>query len=115
MAITTDDILELENFYNKARADSKEIKWINNYPEYPESITAFFRYITSSSWCYPNYKPGDTKNILKRIRNATLIDIQSVLTSASRGERFCSGQWIDILKEDKLAIVIKRAKELIKT
>ena len=122
MAITKSDLLTLEKLYQDAKSESGDISWKHNRanglfapPDYPESVLTLFDYITSSVWRHPNYKPSETSELLSRIKQASMTDIQSVLTHASRSERFCTGSWLGILQEDKLAVVIERIRELVQT
>jgi len=109
------DLLELERLYKAARLESGNIKWEGHHPDYPESIEIFFDYITSSAWCNRDYKPSETEKLLREIKTVSIYDIQSILTAASRRERFWTGAWKHIVEYDDLSVVIERAKEIFKT
>ncbi|NIM78593.1 MAG: hypothetical protein GTO20_07360 [Candidatus Aminicenantes bacterium] len=111
--VTTSDVDELERLYLKAKKSLREIEWVGFYPRYPEPISSFMKYITSSPWCNPNYKPEETKKLIDEIETADLISLRSILTAASRGERFCDGHWKSVIESERIESVIKRAREII--
>ncbi len=107
------DLDKLEVLYERALSSVSDITWNHHYPDYPASVKDFFHYITSSSWCNQNYQAADTPELINNLNNASIVDIQSILTAASRGERFCDGCWQGILQKNTLDDVIKRAKIII--
>ena len=102
----------LQKYEAAARA---EIPWKGAYPNYPESVSDLMQYITSSAWCNPNYPANDMRAIFMCRDSASIEEVQSMLTSIVRGERFCTGYWQSSLESGELKSVVDRAKQLIET
>ena len=102
----------LREHFDTAMSVCDQISWEGNYPAYPDEVSALMRYITASPWCNPQYKPTETKAVLERIQGANLDEVRSVLTAASRSERFCTGAWKDALEVGRLDLIVARAEEL---
>ena len=107
-----DDFELLQEHYDGAVAVRDKISWSGDYPDYPYAVTALMRYITSSPWCNHEYQPTATNGILARLDTADLLEVRSVLTSISRGERFTAGSWRTALHDGHLSAVIERAENL---
>lgn len=112
--ITFQDVLDLENGYKEASrlADSTPFDLGTGYPNYPEPIKNFMLELSNSKWGYTGYDPAKGRELIEQIETATMLDLRSICTWCSRGERFMDGHWINVLQSDILDKVISRAKEL---
>ena len=64
------------------------------YPVYPEVVEEFFRLAAQEWWCDYDYDPVTTGDMLRddrRVADASLAEVKSMLTFCVRGERFCAG------------------------
>ena len=111
---TASDATHLREHLDSAILVRDQIAWDGDYPDYPSQIRELMNYITSSSWCNPQYKPTETKEILTRLDSADLSEVRSVLTAVSRSERFCTGAWKNALEDGRLDQVVSRAEKITK-
>ena len=112
---TYQDVIELEQAYNQAKALVDQIKYVNGYPDYPKTVSQFMLSLSSGKWGNTGYQPSQTPQLIKSIPTATMVDLRSILTACSRSERFGDGNWISFLHGDVIEKVIDRAKELTQT
>lgn len=110
--ITYQDVLNLEQSYAEAKANTDQIGVAHGYPAYPKVVSKFMLSLSVGKWGNKAYSPSKTQALIKAIETADMLDCRSILTACSRGERFSDGYWISVLKSDVLDKVIARAKIL---
>lgn len=108
---TSQDVEQLLKKYEVAA--SAKITWKEAYPNYPDSVFTLMDYITSSVWCNPNYPASEMHAVFKRLDTASIEDVQSMLTSIVRADRFCTGYWQSSIQSGQLKSVIDRAMQLL--
>lgn len=106
------DVENLEENYHQAKKALKDVDSFGGHHIYPDVISKFMFSLSSPPWQITDYDPLLVDDILAEINSASAVNLCNVLTSASRGERFCSGHWLDILAGDVIPLVITRAYEL---
>lgn len=85
------------------------------HPAYDEDVYRFFELVAQKQWADYNYGDKAPHEILEnpeRIANASMEQIRAVLTYCARGERFGDGHWEYLLKEGKVAAVLRRLRSL---
>ena len=93
-------------------------EWIGGffpYPVYAEPVKAFFELLEDPFWCDREYARKVTADMLadeKRIAQADISIIRSMLTYCKRGEKFCSGHRGAMVREGNLAALLKRLAAL---
>ena len=107
-----DDFHSLQEHYTRAMKVADEMTWLDDYPEYPDTVIDLMNYINTSPWCDVEYPPEKSLEIFENVKTADLLEVRSALTAISRAERFCTGSWITAFNDGKLKNVIERAREL---
>jgi hypothetical protein len=105
-------IVEIERLLNETQEDCVEIPWEKHHPDYPKSLFNLMRYIAKSNWVYGEYKKHELKVVMENINSASLEQIQCAFTRLNRSEKWCTGSWIQVMKDGTLEPLIKRGKEL---
>jgi len=83
------------------------------YPEYPPEIEEFFREVSQPWWCDYDYDTRDAQKLIEeKIDTADIDQIKTMLTYVARGERFCDGFWIRVLRSGKLIQIFRRLLDL---
>ena len=88
------------------------------YPKYPDDVLEFYRRAGSGCWQDFGYSPKRSSAMLadpERIRNATLLELRSMLTYCVRSERFGDGSWEHWLREGYIVALLKRLQLLRET
>lgn len=111
-APSREDLVQLEQNYLAALDSISEIKWTEEFPDYPESIVHFMCYILGSSWVDRDYTPQPAHAALPPSEPSTVADIQSSLTALASSERFSTGSWKQTLETDQIKPLIDRAKQI---
>ncbi len=106
------DLIQLEQNYLAALDSINEIKWTEEFPDYPESIVHFMCYILGSAWVDRDYAPKTPQAFPPSPEPSTVADIQSTLTALASSERFSTGSWKHTLETDKIKPLIDRAKQI---
>ncbi len=105
-------IVEIERLLNETQEDCVEIPWEKHHPDYPKSLFNLMRYIAKSNWIYGDYKKHELNVVLESINSASLEQIQCAITRLNRSEKWCTGSWIQVMKDGTLMPLINRGKEL---
>ena len=81
-------------------------------PEYDEIVEEFMKLVVSQRcWMDPHYlqkNAGERLGNEAQVRNATIPEIQTMLTFIVRGERFCDGHWAGIVDSGPLRRLLER-------
>jgi hypothetical protein len=80
---------------------------------YDEDVQEFFKLVSQDCWTDRSYKPEEAASMLEDnelIEQANLEQIKTMLTFCVRGERFCDGHWLALLKEGKIVALLNRLK-----
>lgn len=91
------------------------VRWIDpafSPPEYDESVKEFMKLVVSQNcWLDPYYlqkKAGERLGNEAQVRNATIPEIQTMLTFIVKGERFRDGFWAGIVETGPLRRLLER-------
>ena len=87
-----------------------------SWPEYNETVKAFFRSASKECWTDFEYDPaiaGPRVRDPAYIRTASLAHLQTLITFCVRGERFCDGFWAGTIEEGHIKNILERLKELL--
>lgn len=85
------------------------------YPNYNPVVEDFFRLVSSDGWLDFGYDPDRAYQMLKdenTIKNASLSQIQTMLTFCVRGERFSDGHWAQMIEEGYIRRLLERLNEI---
>ncbi len=86
-------------------------------PEYDERVEEFMELVVSQScWLDPHYlrkRAGERLGNEAQVRNATIPEIQTMLTFIVRGERFCDGFWAEIVESGPLRRLLERLSAIL--
>jgi len=85
------------------------------HPVYPEAVAEFFRLAGQSWWCDLAYDPmraGKMVHSDRVIAEASLPQIRTMLTFCVRGERFCDGHWDAMIRDGRIAALLRRLEDL---
>jgi hypothetical protein len=88
------------------------------YPKYPDDVREFYRLAGSGCWQDFGYSPQKSSAMLadpERVRNATLLEVRSMLTFCVRSERFGDGSWEHWLRKGYVVALLKRLQALRET
>ena len=83
-------------------------------PQYDDLVEKFFRTASSDCWSDYVYQPDVAGRMLEdceAVKNATLSEIQTMLTYCVRGERFCDGHWGAMIECGHIRRILKRLAE----
>lgn len=107
---TQEEAKELQAKYRETEAAISEIKEdCSGYPVYPEPVNEFTRFISLSSWSRTDYSSFPLQELKGRIEEASLDEIQALLTLVIRMERFSPGGLKALLEEGTVGKLVARA------
>lgn len=81
------------------------------YPVYEDDVEEFFRLLGHHGWIDYAYRPEEAARMLAddaAVGRASLEQIRGMLTYCSRGERFGDGHWEQLLKNGRIAALLRR-------
>jgi hypothetical protein len=84
-------------------------------PVYDEDVEEFFRRVGAGGWLDSNYQPAEAARMLadeEQVGRASLEQIKAMLTYCVRGERFGDGHWESLLKNGRIAALLRRLEAL---
>lgn len=87
----------------------------NPYPVYADDVDAFFRLLSMPMWMSRGYNIQEDGARLADdafVATADLEQIRRMFTFCVRGERFSTGIWDNLLKEGRIAALLKRLQAL---
>jgi hypothetical protein len=85
------------------------------WPVYSDDVEEFFQLTSKPCWSDTKYVPSEAGAMIddeEFIKNATLAQCRTLLTYCTRGERFCSGHWGDMIKKGVIRSILNRLKEI---
>jgi hypothetical protein len=85
------------------------------YPTYPPAVEEFFKLAAQPCWRDYKYEPSAAGDLVRSdaaIASASLAQIKTVLTFCVQGEKFCDGHWGAMVREGRIAAVLRRLQEL---
>ncbi|MGJ7551015.1 DUF6508 domain-containing protein [Pseudomonas alloputida] len=82
----------------------------SRWPDYEAVVSAFYREAARDCWTDINYRPSanDLLSAPDTIAQATLPQLQSLLTYCVRGERFCDGHWAAMIEKGHVLRILTR-------
>lgn len=107
-----EDLVHLEKNYQAALDSVNEIKWTEEFPDYPESVVHFMCYILGSVWVNRDYEVTHDRPITLIDEPSTVAEIQSSLTALARSERISTGSWKQTIETDRVRPLIDRARQI---
>lgn len=126
---TSEDIAQLVDFLPlldktaevyqtvKQQVSSDEpLSLVAGEPSYTPGISSFIRLASAECWYDAEYLEhmSDELKTVSGVKNASLMEICTVLTWLARGERFCEGTWGDAIQAGLVAAILLRLSELAK-
>ena len=84
-------------------------------PAYPPTVTDFFQLAGQPFWSdyeYDSSAAGELVHSDAAIASASLAQIKTMLTFCVRGERFCDGHWGTMIREGRIAAILRRLSQL---
>jgi len=81
------------------------------YPQYAPLVHEFFGHVSSDGWLDYQYNPEQASVIIRdedAVKNASLNQIQSMLTFCIRGERFSDGHWEEMIEKGYIRRLLER-------
>ena len=125
---TAQDILALVDFLPKLYGDGARppaARWITEtedgalvlpWPEYDETVRSFIDLIVNQGcWMDPSYVPEEAERLLldeAAVGDATIPEIQRMLTVVVGGERFCEGWWSSMIEDGHIRRLLERLAEI---
>jgi hypothetical protein len=120
-----DELLRYQSMLGKG-ADNTEPSWVGaerltdgtytmSYPKYPAVVREFFELAGQECWSDYGYDPIRTGELIERddvIASASLEQLRTMLTYCVRGERFCDGHWGAMIREGRVASILRRLEQL---
>jgi hypothetical protein len=85
------------------------------YPVYPPVVEEFFAVARQGWWCDYDYAPERAGELVRddaAVASASLAEIRTMLTFCARGERFCDGHWGSMIREGRIAAILRRLGQL---
>jgi hypothetical protein len=85
------------------------------YPDYAPIVDQFRQLVSQDFWCDYHYQSAEVDAMLSdetSIAIASLDQIKSMLTYFVRGERFCDGLQNRLIREGKIAAILRRLQVL---
>jgi len=85
------------------------------YPVYTQVVQEFMAAASQECWTDFDYVRNYGGTMLQdeaAIRNATIDDLKSMLTSIVRGERFCDGHWAVMIQQGYVRRVLERVRTI---
>lgn len=85
------------------------------YPKYHPLVEEFYRHISSDGWLDYQYDPDQAYKMLndeQAVQNASLEQIQTMLTFCVRGERFSDGHWGYMIEKGYIRRILERLKAI---
>ncbi len=105
-------IIEIEKLLNKTQGECLNIVWEKHHPDYPQSLHDLMSYIARSKWIYSEYRKHKIKDVIANAENANIEQVRCAITWLNRSEKWCTGSWVNTMKDRTLEPLIKRGKEL---
>ena len=87
----------------------------NTWPTYADVVDAFFREACKEHWTHYDYRRSGAEARLQdpaAIAQASLAEIQGMLTYCVRGERFCDGHWASMIEQGCILKILNRLASL---
>jgi len=84
-------------------------------PEYAQEVRGFFAAASKDCWIDSDYMDKHAEDMIRdfrKIREASLSRIRTMLTYCTRGERFCDGFWGDIFTSGVIHAILERLVEI---
>ncbi|HWS56742.1 MAG TPA: DUF6508 domain-containing protein [Pyrinomonadaceae bacterium] len=81
------------------------------YPDYDGDVLEFFGLAGQECWCDFGYRAEEAWRMLgdeEALARAGLEEVKSMLTFCVRSERFGDGNWQSLLKEGRVAALLRR-------
>ena len=81
------------------------------YPDYDEDVVEFFGLAGQECWSDFGYRPEAAWRMLSddaAVARAGLEEVKTMLTYCVRSERFGDGNWQSLLKEGRVAALLRR-------
>lgn len=107
------EVERLTLLLNQALADKDAITWTAHHPDYPPSVMAFMSALARSTWMTGDYQKVSFQAVLNNVSNATKQEVMCALTHAARVEKWCTGEWVALMKTEALPCLMARAKLLV--
>lgn len=85
-----------------------------SYP-YPPAVGDLFLLTSQECWCDFGYSPKRAARMIRSdavIASASLAQIKTMLTFCVRGERYCDGHWDAMIREGRIAAILRRLSQL---
>ena len=85
------------------------------YPKYDPLVEEFFSHVSSDGWLDYEYDPDQAYKMLhdeQAVKDASIQQIQSMLTFCVRGERFSDGHWGHVIEKGYIRRLLERLIEL---
>lgn len=82
---------------------------------YPPEVVEFFRLAAQPWWRDGGYAGKPAAEMIRddaSIAAASLDEIKALLTFCVRGERFCDGLWGEMIREGRIAEILRRLGQL---
>jgi hypothetical protein len=112
--VRIDELLRFLPWHGGA-GDLHDGKLVLPYPSYPPVVKDFFALASQECWRDYGYEPAAAAALVQddgAIAGASLDQIKTMLTSCVRGERFCDGHWETMIKEGRIAAILRRLEQL---
>jgi hypothetical protein len=85
------------------------------YPKYSPLVEEFFNHVSSDGWLDYKYDPDHAYKMLndeQTVKNASIDQIQTMLTFCVRGERFSDGHWGHVIERGYIRRILERLNEI---
>lgn len=85
------------------------------WPDYELVVKDFFRAASAPCWCDYDYNPSEAGEMIRDkafIKQASLTQIQTMLTFCVRGERFSDGHWGTMITKGIIRQLLQRLAEI---
>jgi hypothetical protein len=89
----------------------KDGSYSMHYPVYAPLVEEFFDHVSADGWLDYEYDPEQAYAMLKdekTVQQASLQQIQSMLTFCVRGERFSDGHWGQMIEQGYIRRLLER-------
>ena len=81
------------------------------HPIYDDDVVEFFVLIGTAPWVDPHYlshRPDRFVSDPSLIESAGFLEVRALLNLCSRGERFCDGYWLGVLRDGVVQAALRR-------
>lgn len=85
------------------------------YPKYDPLVEEFFNHVSSDGWLDYEYDPDQAYKMLndeQAVKNASVEQIQTMLTFCVRGERFSDGHWGHVIEKGYIQKLLQRLQKI---